>query len=1231
MLQLSYRVRVFIFSQIVMEFKKFLLLVAGLMFLPYTCLAYQFATDGKFLYGDRLLVEDAYLFRELSCLPDRFWVNLSPSISPDQVLPGLLWAGEVGRILLEADIKLKESAQRLIEERLDWDEDVLFRVLIFVRSVRVGIYENGKAVEWMRLGVRFYSPNKDWEERFNRVIGPLLEEEVNSSAQFSDLRRVIGLYALSRGGSCRPLDRVFMGQEWNDKPGALETYEEMFEEGLVGGVVVDEENFHETQYPGQVFPTDGRSKVPLSTDLFEGHKEVLFQAKEEAKRLLAVLRRPFLPEERLLRDLMRVGIVEKDEVKFPEEKEEGIYEFSFSKVEEVMPGLRIPVEKIWREARSRYWELMRRRLRERVGEAVRTIDPEGRYVWSVEGGIRGGKVYIYQVRPEGEAKGTKFDVNRFVVEIPEVLKRGMMVLAQEVGLEQMQWETIIKRIDEGRLKEGVDLFLGGLFVYASKRDVVKTLVEKLSRGLKGEERYFGDAIFLFATEGGHYPLSILADVIVEKKGAKYLAERMKEVVQVVDELGVEGIERLGGYKFGVVKDESREQGGDEVLFGVGGMMIFWASELSLKIPGAKKRFLSYLSEMDGQTLRPIVEEANRFVGMGNDYFLSLMDDEVKQAVERIGIKTEVQGQVEQAKEGKGREIKTFSGAVLAKGNLGDRVVGKVKVGLAPDEVKEVKDGDVLIVKDLPTNYPEMEGLPSCIIVLGKVVRGQHATLYARQMGVPLVEVEGADLEDFGGMEGKAVEVDLLEGKVSLSSGATYKDFLDKVLLPYKKKLVEQVKRSLSRVIKRGGFSPEVAIGDLASVLSEEEFGVKVSRLSHLMRAGVDVPEGVAVSLGLLQWVLDRIDFDREAWKEAFRSSVERGRMNEELKCLSREIREGIRRVGLGELLDRLWDGLGDLQNRELIVRSASSIEDREDVPFVGTGVLDSIRLKEVSKRELAQAIREVLASMFSPESVGEKVKFGIDPTRVGMGIVVQEAIVEDVGFVGTVEGEDMEFDVVLGNNSVITAQGKAMGNDMAFSLTGKFVFNPPVPKRKRLESMFSGEDANVKVMRFWREGMVCLGNWNSEDARLYWAELWNQVALVGDEEVTSLITKDYQELFKVVLREWKRMNLEDRLLLYYLPYVVLYREVPPMFPSLGDLLKGNLPSSGISALQVISRVRPDWASLEEVRSAVEETEGRQRRLGINLIWYVSDPIGVVRGVSLGEERSKEVGGIEVYE
>ncbi|MFJ9419386.1 hypothetical protein ACIRPT_35295 [Streptomyces sp. NPDC101227] len=169
-------------------------------------------TDGKIAAAQ---MSDAF-FVWLSLSPSTFWVNLNPT-EPNRIVDAKLGATDVGRILLEADFRMKKVVGRLLHPdtgtgKKFWDSsDVAARRCINMRQWIVpkpaSVYEENGGLyivdaplevkmetEYLKQhgggGGSCAVPDKRLESAFRTVILPRVENAVNEAPEFAELRRV---------------------------------------------------------------------------------------------------------------------------------------------------------------------------------------------------------------------------------------------------------------------------------------------------------------------------------------------------------------------------------------------------------------------------------------------------------------------------------------------------------------------------------------------------------------------------------------------------------------------------------------------------------------------------------------------------------------------------------------------------------------------------------------------------------------------------------------------------------------------------------------------------------------------------------------------------------------------------------------------------------------------------------------------------------------------------------
>ena len=92
------------------------------------------------------------------------------------------------------------------------------------------------------------------------------------------------------------------------------------------------------------------------------------------------------------------------------------------------------------------------------------------------------------------------------------------------------------------------------------------------------------------------------------------------------------------------------------------------------------------------------------------------------------------------------------------------------------------------------------------------------------------------------------------------------------------------------------------------------------------------------------------------------------------------------------------DGVGPGAGGRLVVRSSSNVEDLAGMS--GAGLYNSVLgVPAGSARELARAVSEVWASLFTPGAVMNRLAAGVSQTEARMAVFVQEMAPSDVSFV----------------------------------------------------------------------------------------------------------------------------------------------------------------------------------------------------------------------------------------
>jgi len=161
----------------------------------------------------------------------------------------------------------------------------------------------------------------------------------------------------------------------------------------------------------------------------------------------------------------------------------------------------------------------------------------------------------------------------------------------------------------------------------------------------------------------------------------------------------------------------------------------------------------------------------------------------------------------------------------------------------------------------------------------------------------------------------------------------------------------------------------------AAATQREEAGGKGWQLGLLARYGLPVPDGFVIPASAC----------RKAMEEAGVMQLTAAGASEETIVACRDamsrglLPEGFTALLQGELVRRGW------QDTPLAVRSSATMEDSAQASFAG---IHLTRLNVTGIDALTSAVREVWASLWTPQAVAYRERFGIKHTDAAMAVVV---------------------------------------------------------------------------------------------------------------------------------------------------------------------------------------------------------------------------------------------------
>jgi hypothetical protein len=166
------------------------------------------------------LVSDAF-FTWLALTPDKFWVNLNPD-QPDRIMDNAFASTDAGRILLEADLRMKHDFFKAMDPATDlgrrywaalpkengypcmpslrnWIEPERAKVReqdggIYILDAPLGLKSTAESFNTPGPGEPICTPDEAQTRQAQAVIDsmivPAVEEQINTASQYADLRRV---------------------------------------------------------------------------------------------------------------------------------------------------------------------------------------------------------------------------------------------------------------------------------------------------------------------------------------------------------------------------------------------------------------------------------------------------------------------------------------------------------------------------------------------------------------------------------------------------------------------------------------------------------------------------------------------------------------------------------------------------------------------------------------------------------------------------------------------------------------------------------------------------------------------------------------------------------------------------------------------------------------------------------------------------------------------------------
>lgn len=192
----------------------------------------------------------------------------------------------------------------------------------------------------------------------------------------------------------------------------------------------------------------------------------------------------------------------------------------------------------------------------------------------------------------------------------------------------------------------------------------------------------------------------------------------------------------------------------------------------------------------------------------------------------------------------------------------------------------------------------------------------------------------------------------------------------------------------------------------------ELVGGKAIGLGHLLRQGLQVPPGFAVSADAYRRFIEGVGLAGEISQalEGADDPDAQQRASERIRALFREAGEA---EGILEEVGAAYEVLGNGRPAPVAVRSSATAEDSADASFAGQ---QETYLWIVGPEQVRRHVLECWASLFTPQAIAYRAHLGMRHDEVAIGVVVQAMVEAEAA------GVMITLDPVTGDRSQIAIE-----------------------------------------------------------------------------------------------------------------------------------------------------------------------------------------------------------------
>lgn len=311
-----------------------------------------------------------------------------------------------------------------------------------------------------------------------------------------------------------------------------------------------------------------------------------------------------------------------------------------------------------------------------------------------------------------------------------------------------------------------------------------------------------------------------------------------------------------------------------------------------------------------------------------------------------------------------------------------KAIGRIHIIDKLDDTVEIGDNEILILKELPLNLPQVRG----IIVAKPSTPLSHVNILAKGWGIPNVYIKDAD-KLFKEYDTWWVELNANLTEYELKRIVDYKPGDAPPIPPSPDMENAPADLEVTKIASLGEMRKKDSLS----------YGAKAANLGELISAKIPntiVPDGFGIPYHYYDKFMKDNEFNKIIYNygyddnfvhnprhrreklEEFRATIQKGVMSEELKA---------------EIIKK-WKT--DLGGKPVFVRSSSNAEDLPK--FSGAGLYTTVKnVKEEEK--IIEAVKTVWASLWNFDAYESRVRNYINQSSVQMGVFIQVGVNMDSG------------------------------------------------------------------------------------------------------------------------------------------------------------------------------------------------------------------------------------------